>query len=345
MRIFDRSRDRKGAIEGRARSRQTTNNDRRPHSRRQAGSALLTVLWLSAALAAIGFSIANTVRGEAERTSTSVDSLRAYYLATGAIHRAYVELLWSVTSPNRIIPKGSTVITYGFPSGSARVEFIPETAKLDVNAAPVEELTRLMLALGLDPARAQAVAASIDSARRPGAENNIGIPSFPAPHASFQEIEELLQVNGVTPDLFYGTYVPSESSEAGGKRLMPRGGLVDCLSVYGSKGQIDGNTASPAVLFAIGMSPYAINALVQRRQAHAMTQQELYDFLQSIGADPSRFRIEGNSIVTIRATAQLSNAGVQSDLKRTVAAQIKYMPQGYDSAIHILRWYDTAWSN
>jgi len=28
-----------------------------------------------------------------------------------------------------------------------------------------------------------------------------------------------------------------------------------------------------------------------------------------------------------------------------VGAQVKYMPPGYDSLIHILRWYDTAWSN
>src|SRR5437763_8424658 len=37
------------------------------------GSALLTVLWISAALAAVGFALANTVRGETERTSTTVD--------------------------------------------------------------------------------------------------------------------------------------------------------------------------------------------------------------------------------------------------------------------------------
>ena len=37
--------------------------------------------------------------------------------------------------------------------------------------------------------------------------------------------------------------------------------------------------------------------------------------------------------------------GGLSDLKRAVAAQVKYMPKGYDSPIHILRWYDTAWAN
>src|SRR6267142_2479251 len=64
---------------------------------KRAGSALLMVLWLSAALSAIAFTVANTVRSETERTSTAVDSLRAYYLATGAVDRALRYLLWGPT--------------------------------------------------------------------------------------------------------------------------------------------------------------------------------------------------------------------------------------------------------
>jgi len=51
------------------------------------------VLWISAALAAVAFSLANTVRGETDRTSTELDDIRGYYLATGAVDRAAVELL------------------------------------------------------------------------------------------------------------------------------------------------------------------------------------------------------------------------------------------------------------
>jgi hypothetical protein len=77
-----------------------------------------------------------------------------------------------------------------------------------------------------------------------------------------------------------------------------------------------------------------------------MNDQQLGPFLQSIGAANVRLRVGGNSIVTFRATAQLRLAnGHLSDLKRTVAAQVKFMPTGYDSPIHILRWYDMAWSN
>src|SRR5215208_5559911 len=112
------------------------------------GGALLMVLWVSAALSAIGFSLASTVRGEVERTGTAVDGLRSYYLAVGGIQRGTIELLWSVLYPNqRPIPKGSTVVDYQFPSGLVRVEILPEAGKLDVNFIPQVELVRLLIAL------------------------------------------------------------------------------------------------------------------------------------------------------------------------------------------------------
>src|SRR5262245_52059526 len=76
-----------------------------PRQKRSRGSALLSVLWLSAALAAIAFALSTSVRGETERASTAVDGLRSYYLAVGAVQRAIVEILWTVTHPNeRVIP-------------------------------------------------------------------------------------------------------------------------------------------------------------------------------------------------------------------------------------------------
>jgi general secretion pathway protein K len=323
------------------------------------GSALLAVLWLSAALAAIGFALANTVRSEIDRASTEVDGLRSYYLATGAIHRAYIELLWSINMPGpRPIPQGSTFIDYVFPSGNARVEFIPEAAKLDVNFTPVQDLFRLAVALGIEPERAAEIAAAIDDWRRPATEGSLFdpyylslTPSFRARHASIEEIEELLLVKGITPDIFYGTYIPAAEEDrpeglSHGPRLVARGGLADCLSVYGTQDRVDANTASPAVLAAIGLAPLAISELVARRRMAPLTEQQLFPFLQSIGVNNARLRVEGNSILTLRATARLRLPNGQlSDLKRTVAAQVKYMRAGQDPPVHILRWYDTAWSN
>ncbi|HLI85993.1 MAG TPA: hypothetical protein VKV17_18910 [Bryobacteraceae bacterium] len=321
------------------------------------GSALLAVLWVSAALAAIGFSLASTVRGETDRTSTALDGLRAYYLAQGSIYRATYELLWSIQNPaQRPIPRYSTHVDYTFPTGQARVEFIPETAKLDVNFTPPDDLYKLSLALGLDPERAREIALAIADYRGP-ANQDAGFdafyqsltPSFRPRHASLEEIEELLLVKGVTPDIFYGAYVPASESNPGlapaDEKLLPRPGLIDCLSVYGSRGAVDANTAPLPVLTTIGLAPDVAAALIARRNAKPFDPGTLAEFLRSYSASGARLRLEGNSILTLRATARLRLAdGGLSDLRRTVAAQIKYMPQGYDAPVHILRWYDTAWS-
>src|SRR5262249_38295552 len=89
---------------------------------RATGSALLAVLWLTAALSAIPFTVATNVRAETERTSTAVDALRAYYLATGAIERALLYIQWGPGTRN---PDGSPkyfenpmpVMRFEFPTG------------------------------------------------------------------------------------------------------------------------------------------------------------------------------------------------------------------------------------
>jgi len=324
-------------------------------SRSRRGSALLAVLWISAALAAIALSLAGTVRGETERTSTVLDDLRSYYLATGAIDRAMLEVLWSALNPNQhLLPSGATAVDYQFPTGRVHVEIIPEAAKIDINTASPERLFRLLEALGVEPAQAQAVTAAIVDWRTPGA----GIfdsyylsltPSFRVPHASFQETEELLQVKGVTPEIYYGTYVPAPGAGNGsenGPRLIHRSGLIDCITTLGSGDHVDANTANPAVLAAVGLSIDAVNLLLERRRIKPLDEAAFAEMVPLLGSAAAFLRLAGNSIVNYRATAQvLLPNGQLSDLKRTVAAQVKYMPPGYDSRIHILRWYDTTWSN
>jgi general secretion pathway protein K len=314
------------------------------------GSALLTVMWISAALAAIGFALANTVRGETERTATTVDELRAYYLATGAIDRAAIEVLWSTVQVNdRRVARFSTGTDYDFLTGRVHVEFLPEAGKLDVNRVTPEQLGRLLEALGASPDRISSIVEGVVGWRegRGSSFSSLDGSTFPAAGTSFQEIEEMLAVRGVTPELFYGTYTPAPDGAAGGPRLIRHGGLVDCLSVFGSRdGQVDANTADPAVLHALGMPDSGIQALVAQRSAAPLDMGKLNDMMPLFGPAAPFLRLEGHSILTIRATAMVRlPSGGYSDLKRTVAAMVKYMPQGYDSPIHILRWYDTAWSN
>jgi general secretion pathway protein K len=306
------------------------------------GSALLAVLWLSAVLAAIAFSLASTVRGEAERASTAVDTTRGYYLATGAIQRAILYVLWGRN------PVGVS----SFPTGEAIVEVIPEAAKFNINTASPQDLFRLLENLGVSSERARTIALAIVDWRSPSQalspfdQHYLSLsPSFRGRHASFEEIEELLLVQGMTPDIYYGSY-ESVPDCTGSTRLVPRGGLNDCVSVFGGSSGFDVNSAAPAVLATIGLPPDLVAEIVRRRQAAPLRQEDLGRLLQMVGPAAGRLRIGGNSIFTIRATARLRLSNGQfSDMKRTVAAMVKMMPAGYDAPYHILRWYENAWSH
>ncbi len=320
---------------------------------RSRGSALLAVLWLSAALSAIAFSVALTVRGETERVATSEEDVRAYYLAEGALDRAMLYVEWSQS--NRVTDDqtpyfvtGQPRMYFHFPGGDAAVDIIPEAGKLSLNDARPGVLAALMMNLGANPDQASTIAAAIADWRKPAAQptdfDQLYLsrpPSFRSPHTSFQTVEELLYVAGMTPDLFYGTWVRDNSS--GASRLVPRPGVRDAVSVYGSTDRFDVNTVAPAVLAAVGVSGDDIQALVERRRAGPILgQQALSEFAQSDVALLNHLAIGTHTIYTFRATARLRRPdGSLSDMRRVVAATVKFLPPGaVQRPFHILRWYD-----
>jgi general secretion pathway protein K len=115
--------------------------------------------------------------------------------------------------------------------------------------------------------------------------------------------------------------------------------------VFGSTGPIDANNAQPAVLAAIGVSPDSIAQIVTRRRlAPFRDPGELAGVVAGTGA--GRVRVGGKSIFTLRATARMRLANGQlSDLRRTVAATVKFLPNGEEQPpIQVLRWYDNTWT-
>ena len=312
---------------------------------RRRGSALLAVLWLSAALAAIAFSLAATVRGELESTATAADGARAYYLATGGLERTLLYMQWGQT----YFPPWATRLHFAFPSGEAVVEIVPESAKLNLNSAAPEDLLRLLLALGAPPERAAAIVRAILDWRSPSPGQGLTefdryylalTPSFRSRHASFQEIEELLLVNGMTTELFYGSL---QRDPAG--RLAPRAGLVDCVSAYGGGGPVDVNTAQPAVLASVGLSPQGVAAILQARQARPFRAPDELRQLGLASELATRLGGGGSGTYTLRSTARLRLAdGKFSDLARSVGATVMLGGSGSDGGYQVLRWRDRIWA-
>jgi general secretion pathway protein K len=312
---------------------------------------------MAAALAAIGLSVATAIRTETEHVSAASDGLRAHYLATGSVERAIQWMTWGATPRGPEGPYWDPAMSrfyMTYPSGDAIVELIPESSKLNINEASAEDLTRVIAVVTGDPNLAPEIAAAIldwrSGLRAAGGSpfdsyyfglNAPGGPTFRPRHASFEEIEELLFVRGVTPDLFYGNYV----SDAQG-RLFPRGGLRDCLSVFGSQGPFDANTASPALLEAIGLSAGQVDALMRQRAARPLLPGEL----EAMGIANPRVAIRpGQFMWTLRATARLRRPdGSPSDVVRSASALVKRWEardSRYAAApVHVLRFYEDAWS-
>ena len=337
----------------------TPDSEPRPKGAVRKGGALLAVLWMSAALAAIGLAVASTVRTATDRASTSSEGLRAHFLAIGSVERAIQWMTWGNLPRGPQGPYWDPTMTrfnMSYPSGDAIVELIPESSKLNINEAPPEDLVRVVTTIAADPALGQQIAEAILDWRSAAAIgpamgaspfdsfylglNIPGGPTFRARHASFEEIEELLFVRGMTPELFYGNYITDTQG-----RLYPRGGLRDCLSVWGSRGPFDANTASPALLEAMGLSPAQVDALLRQRTVQPLrTPQEL----EPLGISNPRVTVtRGLYMWTLRATARLRRPdGSPSDVVRSASAVVKrWDERRYASApVHVLRFYEDAWS-
>jgi general secretion pathway protein K len=298
------------------------------------------VMWMSAALAAIAFSLAVSVRGETDHTSTTVDDLRTYYLATGALERAVLD----IQQGGEAFTPGQPRLTYKFPTGDAIVDLIPETAKLNINYITADKLMILLNALGVQPEQAAEIAqAIVDWRTAPGVNGAGGFdgfyesqsPSFHARHASFEEIEELLSVKGVTPDIYYGTYVRDTSTDP--PQLVQRGGLKDCLSVYGVTAGLDANGAAPAAMIAADVPADVAAEVVARRPF--LTAKDFGEFLAG-HPGVTGLRMGGNKIFTLRATAHLrAPDGKPAELHRTVAETLLFQVNKQPAVI-VMRWYD-----
>ena len=313
------------------------------------GSALLTVLWLSVALFAIAFTLAHMVRAEIDRVSTDADGFRARYLAIGGIERA---ILWEEWTANGAVSpvtgkpfyvEPQERFHYEFPSGEADVEMIPESSRLDVNKATVGDLSGVMMAAGASREQAIGIAQAMVDWRSGGPRSITGFdqfylslqPSFRSPHSSFQQIEEVAMVRGMTPELFYGGYRPGPAGQ-----LQPYGGVRECLSVYGTTNQFDVNSVSPILLSAIGVPPGAVSAIMRMRSiAPIRSMGQISGLLR--GSASGRLTTDNGLVWSARATARLRFAdGRYSEVKRTVSAEVRFFKKGDTRPDRILRWYD-----
>jgi general secretion pathway protein K len=176
---------------------------------RQAGFALIVVLWSLALLTAIGVQLAGTGRQEAQLARNLVDSAVLEAAADGAVQQAIFRLL--DTSPQRRWYPDGGIRIVPFGRNFVRVRIEDETGKVNPNIAPAELLQALLLESGAAPRTAAEVAAGI-AAWRSAAISAAARLARAAPYAAagrdyappgapFESVEEVGAVLGMTPAL------------------------------------------------------------------------------------------------------------------------------------------------
>jgi general secretion pathway protein K len=240
---------------------------------REEGVALIVVLLLLALLLTIVGEFAQAMRLEAVTATNFRSSISETWLAEAAFQRAVAEILPEALS-HQLDVGGALVfrrLRLGTPTLPARLDvrldpgrlsyrITDESARLNLNRASREILDRLFQDAGIEKTDRDVIVDSIQDWRDPNEEHRLnGAESdyylaLPVPYrsknADFDSVEELLQVRGVTRELLYG------------KPGTP--GLIEYLTVFGN-GAVNMNTASPAVLRALGFAPAEIDLVVGRR--------------------------------------------------------------------------------
>ena len=245
---------------------------------RERGFALLAVLLALALLAVVVVELAFSARLEASMVRAYRDAVLARHLAEAAVHQATREImspsqvaaldeagqvvfyraLPGQTTPTRLptLPRGRVALG----PGEFSYRITDESARLAINTVAADRLDRLLAALELDRTQRDVISDSLQDWRDAnelhrlhGAESDVyaqGPVPYRARNANLQDESELLQIRGVTRELYGG---------AG-----DRPGLAELVSAAGL-GAVNINTSSPLVLKAVGLSDAEIADVIRTR--------------------------------------------------------------------------------
>jgi general secretion pathway protein K len=282
------------------------------------GFALLAVILVLALLSVVVTEFAFSMRLEASMVRAYRDGVLGRNLAEAAVQQAIREVLTDANVHG--LDEGGQVAFFVLPPGGTAVDRLPslprthvalgagafsyritdEEARLNVNSGQTERMQRLLTALGVDRIERDVIVDSIEDWRDANDTNRInGVESdeylkLPVPYrarnSNLQDVVELLQVKGVTPEIYHGR---------DGKP-----GLADVLTAR-SRGTVNLNTAPAPVLSAMGFSDAEIGDVMQARSIAPYASVPGRFGGRRVTTGSSTFRIEAEGIVAGEAKTRI----------------------------------------
>lgn len=336
------------------------------HPERQAGMALMLVLWVLVLLSVIAGEFCYATRTEVNTARNFKQETEAYYIAQAGMVRAIQGLLlqelrtaavvtevkeaeeegaeeaieWRINAPIPAVP---------FGAGRFQVKIDNESGKVDLNSAGPDMLRMLLAAFDLEEHEKDVIVDSIldwrdedDLHRLNGAEDDyyLGLDRpYPCKDGPFEAVEELLLVRGVTPEIFYGglrdmvtlyrlAYEPAENAVFGTLARAKR---------KGGSGKVNINAASPDMLKALpGMTEELAAKVVEyRRERDIEASSELAGIVgpEAYAALSHYVTYRSNPFYTIRTVGEVDR------VRRGIEALVR-IDRRLKEGFRILSWTD-----
>jgi general secretion pathway protein K len=298
------------------------------------GFALIAVLLVLAVVGVIGAEFAYSMRLEATSVRAYKETLIATHLAEAAIEQAVREIAGdgafvavdddgalTFYTRDRLALKRLPRVNVPLGVGQFTYRLSDEEARLNLNAATPERMDRLLQAVGVDKIERDTINDSLqdwrdanEEHRLNGAESEDTYLQRPVPYrsknANLDSITELLQIKGVTPAIYYGT----EDKPA----------LAGLVTVK-SPGQVNLNTASCAVLKALGFGEVECTAVEQSRREGPFT------------TVPGQFG--GRGLTTTTRTFRIEAEGlVGGEVRARITAIVQRRADAANDSVIVLEW-------
>jgi general secretion pathway protein K len=300
----------------------------------EAGFVIIAVLWILAALAALATIFSVYLSNSARALGATDISIEKDALVSASLELTAYRLL-SMDEKERP-SQGS--FSFRLDNADARVTYMSEAARIDLNQAPKEMLASLFEVLGSEQAAAGELADRVVGWRtksKPNTANDeaalylaTGLNYVPR-GAPFAHVNELSLLMGASPAIV--------------ERALP------FVTVFSKSADIDALVAPPEVVAALpGMTPQALNDFLKQRSSLPRDQKAIAAALGPAKAAATlpenktyrvqtMLRFDGDRRATSEAVIALAGSGDKKAVTNNAQSPVKLDDKG---AYSILFWRD-----
>lgn len=303
------------------------------------GAILIVVLWVILAISVLAVSFSASIRTEVDAARNVVEQKQCYYMARAGVEYAVYEILLAQSAfagaqqalnqdPESIPPVMTGRLSLQLGGGTAEVELIEESGKINVNFAPDHLIFNLLIMVGVPEEQADVITDSIgdwkdpdDSVRPFGAEADFYLslePPYYPRNGPLAVPEELLMVQGVTPVIFYGKRGLSDTGEP-----VEYYGIQKYFTTFssGRESRINVKSAPIPVLAAIPGLDYATAIMIDeiRSEMGIQNATDIAEMIPGISSEAlSMLSVEKSNLYTINSIGQLSHSEVVSRIRSVI---------------------------